>query len=127
MLLLGTYRWLTICHYHVFAGFLTDLDVMVKCYRDKAFAETTKTTNASHLRSYLKFCSQADVSTLNINQYDLACYTVTLSKRLKYNSIKQYLNVVRLLHAEAGLPNPLKDNWFTESVLRGVRRTLGDT
>lgn len=50
-----------------------------------------------------------------------------LSQCLKFQSIKQYLNIVRLLHLEAGIPNPLLDNWYIRSVLTGVKRVLGDS
>ena len=56
----------------------------------------------------------------------LARYIAFLADRLKFSSIKQYLNIVRILHQEQGLPNPLKDNYHVDLTLRGVRRVLGD-
>ena len=41
------------------------------------------------------------------------------------NSIKQYLNTVRLLHLENGLPNPLSEDYFVASVVKGVQRIKG--
>ena len=38
---------------------------------------------------------------------------------------QQYLNIVRLIHLELGLKNPLKENWFASSVLSGIQRGKG--
>lgn len=40
--------------------------------------------------------------------------------------MKQYLNIVRIIHQENGFPNPMKDNFDFQLVLRGIRRALGD-
>lgn len=57
---------------------------------------------------------------------ELVCrYIAHLSEKLSYNSIPKYLNIIRLLHLECGLQNPLKDNWLMSSLLRGVKRHLG--
>ncbi len=48
-----------------------------------------------------------------------------LAKSLKPQSIKQYLNVIRILHLESGLQNPLADNWFLNTVVQGVKRDKG--
>ena len=40
--------------------------------------------------------------------------------------MKQYLNIVHLVHLEAGLPNPLEKNWYVATILKGVRRVKGD-
>ena len=55
----------------------------------------------------------------------LAMYAAYLARRLKAQSIPQYLNVVRLLHLEANLDNPLKDNWYVKSTVTGIERVLG--
>ena len=50
-----------------------------------------------------------------------------LAKKLKFNSIKQYLNYVRILHCERNLPNPLENNFLLSHTLKGIRRCFGDT
>ena len=37
------------------------------------------------------------------------------------------MNVVRLLHLEAGFANPLENNWYVSSILKGVKRVKGNT
>ncbi len=35
------------------------------------------------------------------------------------------INAERLLHVEAGLSNPIQDNWKVKSVLQGIKRVKG--
>jgi len=44
-----------------------------------------------------------------------------------YSSIRQYMNIIRIMHAEWGLPNPLEDNYRLTITLRGIRRERGDS
>ena len=52
-------------------------------------------------------------------------YASYLARSLVPTSVCQYLNFVGLLHKELGLPNPLLDNWFLSSVLKGIKRIHG--
>ena len=108
-------------------GLLSRLDDLVVFYRMQTFAVNTRRTYASQLKRYLDFCTETNVLPVPISQQDLACYVVFLAEKLQFSSVKQYLNVVRILHEEAGFGNPLKDSWFLSSLLTGVRRTIGDT
>ncbi len=54
----------------------------------------------------------------------LCRYAALLTR--KYTSIKQYLAIVRPLHLEWSLPDPLQGNFGLDSVLKGIRRSLGD-
>ena len=60
-----------------------------------------------------------------ISQLDLGRYIAFLSRRLTFSSVRQYLNAVRLMHLEAGHSNPLDNNWYVTSILKGVKRTKG--
>ena len=62
-----------------------------------------------------------------LSQADLGHYVAFLSRRLCFTSVRQYLNIVRLMHLEAGLQNPLEKNWYVSSILKGVRRVKGDS
>lgn len=53
-------------------------------------------------------------------------YVAHLANSLKFNSIKQYINIVRLLHAEWNLPNPMKDDFDVKYTILGIKRHLGD-
>ena len=61
-----------------------------------------------------------------LSQENLGRYIAFLSRRLCYNSVRQYLNIVRIMHLEAGFQNPLEKNWYVDSILKGVRRLKGD-
>jgi hypothetical protein len=37
----------------------------------------------------------------------------------------QYLNIIRIIHLEAGLPNPLERNYALHAVLKGIQRAKG--
>ena len=62
-----------------------------------------------------------------ISLQNLCRYAVDLAdiKKLSTASLPKYLNIVRLLHIQSGLANPLANNWYLESILRGIRREKG--
>jgi hypothetical protein len=58
---------------------------------------------------------------------DVLCsYVALLARSLKCSSVKQYLNIVRLLHLEWGLENLLLNNFALHCVLKRLRRAAGD-
>lgn len=97
-------------------------------YKSCAFAPKTQQSYAAHRRSYLRFCSSIGRNPIHVPATSqlICCYAAFLARRLKYQSIKQYLNIIRIMHREWELPNPLEHNFSITQTLRGVRRTLGD-
>lgn len=77
--------------------------------------------------TYFEFCNKMSIAPIPLSQNDLGRYIAYLSRRLCFSSVRQYLNVVRILHVEAGKPNPLEGNWYVSSILKGVRRVKGDS
>jgi hypothetical protein len=73
----------------------------------------------------LRFCLFFDRVPLPADQVTLKCYVAFLARSLNPSSIPGYLNVVRILHVNAGLPNPLKDNFEISMIRRGIARKLG--
>ena len=53
-------------------------------------------------------------------------YAAFLARSLKFSSVKNYLNIIGLLHKEFGLNNPLTDNWVINSLLIGIKRIKGN-
>lgn len=102
------------------------LDMEVNLYRANCFAASTSRTYSAQLQAYTKFCNDLKLAYVPISQRDLGRYIAYLSRRLSFSSVRQYLNVVRLLHLEAGRSNPLEGNWYISSILKGVRRVKGD-
>ncbi|MES9884144.1 MAG: hypothetical protein ABW185_25135, partial [Sedimenticola sp.] len=107
-------------------GALTrSLDAEVLFLRSNTFASSTGKTYHAHLVCYSNFCNQLGIKVVPISQTDLGRYIAFLSRKLCVSSIRQYLNVVRLVHLEAGCRNPLEGNWYVSSILKGVRRVKG--
>lgn len=75
-------------------------------------------------RAFLRFCIYFGFQPTPAERQTVLLYTVFLARSLKPASIPGYLNVVRLMHSELGLPNPLKD-WELTMVRSGIQRTLG--
>ncbi len=114
-----------LCHHCVFFAASTPLeeaervlDSEVKRLRSRAYAETTESTYISQLQSYLKFCEHMQYQAVPISPDNLCCYSAWLSLKLHPTSVKQYLNVVRLLHLESGFQNPLAGNWILKTTER---------
>ena len=68
-----------------------------------------------------------DIRSVPISVTDLGRYIAFLAPRLCFSSVRQYLNAVRLMHLEAGLPNPLINNWYVTSIIKGLKRHKGDS
>jgi len=102
------------------------LQQQVNHFRASAYPESTKATYRTHLKTYLIFCLAFGFNPVPASQQCLSQYISALSQILKFQSIKQYLNIVRLIHLESGFVNPLQDNWYIRSILNGARRVLGD-
>ena len=69
--------------------------------------ESTKRTYITYLTCYLKFCGKLDINPVSLSTSDLGRHIAYLSLKLKFNSITNYLSVIKLLHVEAGLANPV--------------------
>ena len=60
-----------------------------------------------------------------VDQIVLCRYAAHLAKRLSAPSVRKYLNIVRILHLEEGFKNPLQENWFLDTILKGIDREKG--
>ena len=104
----------------------SQLNTEVAGYRAATYASNTKKSYNSHLKSYLDFCGLMDIPPAPVTDVVVSQYAAYLARRLRPASIKQYLNVIRLLHVECKLPNPCKDSWLISSTIRGIEKTLGN-
>jgi len=101
------------------------LDQEVADYRSNVFAKSTQKTYDSHRKSYINFCLKMGYPAVPVSQLNLQRYIAYIARRLKPQSVTKYVNIIRLLHLEAGLPNPLEDNWYIKSLLTGIKRSKG--
>ena len=81
----------------------TTLQAEVARYRGETFADNAKRTYTSHGNSYLRFCTELCVPPVQANEKTIAMYAAYLARRLRPASVRQYLNIVRVIHLEAGL------------------------
>ena len=102
------------------------LDKEVNYYLSQTYASSTQRTYRTHRETYLSFCTALGVSPVPAATETLCQYAAMLARTLKYTSVNQYMNIIRLLHLEWDLPNPLSNNFKVKSVLRGIRRDRGD-
>ena len=96
-------------------------------YRSASFSDNTKKSYSSQLKSYISFCDMMCVPLVPVTDNFVVLYAAYLARRLQPSSIKQYLNVIRLLHIECGDQNPCQNSWFLKSTLRGIEKTMGAT
>lgn len=102
------------------------MDLAVSRYRAASLSAGSKATYKTHLKSYLDFCQRLQILPVPATGDNLARYAAFLAEKLAFSSIQQYLNVIRLLHIENDLPNPLENNWKLHSVLMGIKRIKGN-
>ena len=89
------------------------------------YAEATKSSYRTHLKSYTSFCRVLGVPVVPAEPHVVALYAVLLARTLRYGSIPQYLNIISLLHKSHALESPL-NSFLVKSVLRGIRNSIAD-
>ena len=113
----------------MFTGQLaTGLDELLqeaKRYKANAFATSTQAAYKTHLQTYLRYCVYYGLEPVPATQRTLTCYVAHLARTLSPKSIDIYLNIIRILHEEAGLANPLMANYEVRTVKRGIAREKG--
>ena len=100
------------------------LDALILQYRRSTYAESTKATYKSQLRQYFAFCHRFQYSPLPASTIVISRYIAYISTRVSPSSIPLYLNVIKLLHLESNLPDPLHSNFHISSLVKGVQRQL---
>ena len=104
---------------------MTALDQEVSTLRALTFAESTRRTYQCQQSLYLRFCADLNIASVPISSCNLGCYIAYLGQKLSYSSVRQYLNVMRIMHLDEGHCNPLANNWYLKSILKGLRRHKG--
>jgi hypothetical protein len=94
-------------------------------FKSNAFATATKKSYQTHLMTYLRFCFFYGLSPIPASQETINCYVAHLARTLKPSSITVYLNIIRILHEEAGVVNPMASNYELSMIKRGLLRARG--
>ena len=98
----------------------SDVLKILKC----TYAESTKSSYRTHLKSYSAFCSVLGLPLVPAKPHHVALYAALLSRSLRYGSIVQYLNIVSLLHKSLDVTSPL-ESFTVKSTLRGIKNSIG--
>jgi integrase/recombinase XerD len=101
------------------------LRVQAKIYKQSAFAVSSQKTYRCQLKCFLQFCLDHECMPMPCAQETLICYTAFLAKKMLPGTISNYLNVVRIMHVEAGFANPLDGNFELTMLKRGINRVKG--
>jgi hypothetical protein len=96
-----------------------------KRFKAGAFATSTKAAYRTHLQTYLRYCLFYDLEPVPATQQTLTCYVAHLARTMAPKSVDIYMNIIRIIHEEAGLANPLLMNYEVRMVKRGVTHEKG--
>jgi integrase len=122
----GTYVLLYILAFAgVLAGSLQELKLEASVYKQATYADSTKKTYRSQIKSFYTFCLKYGLIPIPASQETLCLYMTFLVRSLSANSIPGYMNVIRIIHMEAGYANPLDKNWELKLLHRGITRLIG--
>ena len=58
--------------------------------------------------------------------FSICLYAAFFARSLKASSVRQYIGIIDTLHKEFCLSNPLVDNYFVSSLLKGIKHVKGD-
>ncbi len=107
------------------AAHLAALDNSVHHAKRQAFAQGTSLNLRSQWRTYLTFCSYYGLDPLPASAADMCRYIIHLSHSLTtYQSIKNYLHGVTVLHKGYGVPCSFMSSFDVKLVLQSVKRNL---
>jgi hypothetical protein len=94
-------------------------------YKSQALATSTKASYKTHHLTFLRFSIFYDLEPVPAAQFTIACYVAHLARTMSPVSVSIYMNIIRILHKEAGLVNPLSDNYEVTIIKRGLLRVKG--
>jgi hypothetical protein len=102
----------------------TQLEREAASFKRSAYAESTKAAYRTHKNTYLRFCLHFGLKPVPADQVTLKTYVAFLARSIKPSSVNGYLNIVRIMHLESGVGNPLDKNFELNLIKRGVKRIL---
>ena len=95
------------------------LDSEVASFRQATFGESTQ------IRTFIRFCIYFGYTPVPASTETRVRYSVFLARTHVASSVKQNLNVVRIIHLARGLKNPLEGSFHLKCVLKGTTRMRG--
>ena len=110
----------------------SSLELQCHHFLAQGLASSTRSTYLSGQKKFYDFCSQLGKihqsgSPCPTDEWTLCLFATFLANTVQHSTIKVYLSAVRSLHIEQGFADPLVDCLRLQRVLRGIKRTQGDT
>ena len=98
----------------------------------QGLAPSTRSCYRSGQKEFFEFCTQLGKlhqsgSPCPADEWTLCLFATFLASSVQHSTIKVYLSAVRALHIEQGFSDPLVDCLRLQRVLRGIKRTQGDS
>ena len=108
------------------------LEVQCHQFLAEGLASSTRSSYLSGQKKFYDFCAQLGKihqsgSPCPTDEWTLCLFATFLANTVQHSTIKVYLSGVRSLHIEQGFADPLVDCLRLRRVLRGIKRTHGDT
>jgi hypothetical protein len=104
---------------------LAGLAIEARKYKAAAFAQSTQASYRTHLHTYLRYCIFYGLVPVPAVQSTLTCYLAHLARSYAPKTVDIYMNIVRIIHEEAGVPNPLAENYEMKMMKKGLLRIKG--
>ena len=92
-----------------------------------SLAESTFRLYSLAFNNYFVFCTNVNIQPLPITEFNLLFYVTSLSSRLSYKSIKTYLSGIQFHSVAVGYSVQLSSMHQLYYLLRGIRRTQGNS
>ena len=105
---------------------LERLRAAVGWYQGNWLADTSKVAKTSQCKIYLRFCQEYELDPLPASLETVLLYLAHLAESRSYVTIINYLSAVWTLHKINGIPHVDPKDFQIKSMLRGIRRALGD-
>lgn len=106
---------------------LSSLRDALKLSRRAAYSEGTSSNLRTQWRAYLLFCSYFKFRSVPTNSNIICLYAQFLSFSITPQSIRNYLNGVRLLHLYLGEEFPFLKDFIVKVTLKGISRLVSHT
>ena len=98
-----------------------ELSQRVLQFQRSIFADSTKSTYRTYRNSYFRFCRLAGYESVPATT-TLICQYAAFARTMKATSVRNYLNIIILLHKQLEIYNPLTNNWPLKSLMIGIKR-----
>ena len=105
-----------------------DIQPILNQYLDLALAPRTASTYSSAWKSYAEFCRTAQLQPLPVLESNLLYFiTTSATRNISHQSLKVYLSGISHHALRAGHPFNVSNMNNVYLLLRGIRRSQGDT